>query len=172
MSLHVSRMRLYAVVVTHRHRDHISGFSNAGGSTSTGAIIASCKPEVVLQPWTENPNAAPDATTAPLLAKQRKGTDKQLFFSSMLAMNSFAEEVVRQAPRFRGPGGRKTMLEKIANNNVTNPDAVKNLREMGKTAPRFLQYGSPSGLENSKRTSAILSSAEEAYARRCAEQKT
>jgi hypothetical protein len=50
--------KLYAVVATHRHKDHISGFSDAGGKDSTGAIIRSCRPEVVLQPWTEHPDAA------------------------------------------------------------------------------------------------------------------
>jgi hypothetical protein len=42
-------------------------------------------------------------------------------------------------------------LEKLASNNISNPDAVKNLRTMGKRPPRFLQYGSPSGLENAKK---------------------
>ncbi len=46
---------LHAVVVTHRHGDHINGFGSA-----TGKIIAALKPEVVVQPWTENPAAAPD----------------------------------------------------------------------------------------------------------------
>src|SRR4029077_12240902 len=35
--------KLYAVVATHRHGDHISGFSDRGGKDSPGAIIASCK---------------------------------------------------------------------------------------------------------------------------------
>jgi len=38
----------------------------------------------------------------------------------------------------------------VAANNIKNPDAVRNLRTMGKRPPRFLQYGSPSGLENTK----------------------
>ena len=46
--------RLHAVVATHRHRDHISGF---GGEC--GKIIASLAPEVVVQPWTEDPDAPP-----------------------------------------------------------------------------------------------------------------
>src|SRR6185436_2685148 len=29
-------------------------------------------------------------------------------------------------------------------------EAVRNLRTMGKRSPRFLQYGSPSGLENTR----------------------
>ena len=65
--------KLYSVIATHRHRDHISGFSDAAGKDSPGAIIASCKPEVVLQPWTENPDAAANATSAPLLSKKRHG---------------------------------------------------------------------------------------------------
>jgi hypothetical protein len=52
--------RLHAVVATHRHSDHISGF---GGRT--GKIIAALAPEVVVQPWTEDPTAAPDGMGKP-----------------------------------------------------------------------------------------------------------
>ena len=48
--------KLTAVVATHRHRDHISGF---GGKT--GKIIADLNPDVVVQPWTEHPDARPGA---------------------------------------------------------------------------------------------------------------
>jgi len=142
--------KLHAVVATHRHKDHISGFSDAGGKDSPGAVIASCTPEVVLQPWTENPDAAANASSAPLLSRTKKASDEKLFFASMEAMNAFAEAVLSQAPRWRGVGGRATTLEKLAANNTKNPDAVKNLRTMGKKPPRFLQYDSPSGLEDSK----------------------
>jgi len=46
--------KLDAVVATHRHGDHIGGF--AGRS---GAIIRGCHPDVVVQPWTERPDAEP-----------------------------------------------------------------------------------------------------------------
>jgi glyoxylase-like metal-dependent hydrolase (beta-lactamase superfamily II) len=71
--------KLYAVVATHRHRDHISGFSTKGGDKSTGAIVASCNPEVVVQPWTEDPKAAPNAQTESLLSDRRNLTDRQLY---------------------------------------------------------------------------------------------
>ncbi|HWB84700.1 MAG TPA: hypothetical protein VG675_11215 [Bryobacteraceae bacterium] len=142
--------KLYAVVATHRHKDHISGFSTGGGKNSTGAVIAACKPEVVLQPWTENPDAAADATSAPLLAKTQKASDQKLFLASLNAMNAVAEAVAQQAARWRSVRGTPSTLEKLASNNTSNPDAVKNLRTMGKQPPRFLQYGSPSGLENAK----------------------
>ena len=53
--------KLTAVVATHRHKDHISGFAMTGGK-GTGAIIRDLRPEVVLQPWTEDPALARDAT--------------------------------------------------------------------------------------------------------------
>ena len=142
--------KLYAVVATHRHRDHISGFSDAGGKQSPGAIIASCKPEVVVQPWTENPEAGADATSAPLLKKNQPANPLRLFFASMNAMQAYAQAVVDAAPLWRGADGRPLALEKLAANNTKNPDAVRNLRKMGKRQPRFLQYDSSSGLEDNK----------------------
>jgi hypothetical protein len=142
--------KLYAVVATHRHRDHISGFSDAGGKQSPGAIIASCKPEVVVQPWTENPEAGADATSAPLLKKNQPANPLHLFFASMNAMQAYAQAVVDAAPLWRGADGRPLAIEKLAANNTKNPDAVRNLRTMGKRQPRFLQYDSSSGLEDNK----------------------
>jgi hypothetical protein len=102
----------------------------------------------VLQPWTENPDADADATSAPLLAKKQGASQRKMFLASLNAMHSFAEAIVQQAPRWRGVSGRTTRLEKLAGNNTKNPEAVRNLRTMGKKPPRFLQYGSDSGLEN------------------------
>ena len=50
--------KLTAVIATHRHADHISGFATTGKNGGSGKIIASCQPDVVLQPWTEDPAAA------------------------------------------------------------------------------------------------------------------
>ena len=51
-----------AVVATHRHRDHISGFATNEAGNGSGDMIAKMKPDLVIQPWTEDPRAA---TAAP-----------------------------------------------------------------------------------------------------------
>ena len=43
--------KLDVVVVTHRHQDHLSGFTPAVG----GELIAGLQPDRVLRPWTEEP---------------------------------------------------------------------------------------------------------------------
>src|SRR5262245_29569693 len=53
--------KLTAVVATHRHADHINGFATSPGGGGSGDIIRACKPEVVIQPWTEDPDLAVDA---------------------------------------------------------------------------------------------------------------
>ena len=52
--------KLDIVIATHRHKDHISGFAT-DTSSGTGKIIANCKPDFVIQPWTEDPKLPKDA---------------------------------------------------------------------------------------------------------------
>lgn len=42
-----------ALVVTHRHQDHMSGFGGAAGKILTENL----RPKLIIQPWTEEPNA-------------------------------------------------------------------------------------------------------------------
>ncbi len=45
---------LDALVVTHRHQDHMSGFGGAAGKILTESL----RPKLIIQPWTEKPDAA------------------------------------------------------------------------------------------------------------------
>ncbi len=58
--------KLHAVVATHRHKDHISGFATKPDGKGTGDVIRSLKPDLVVQPWTEDPDLAPEATGMPV----------------------------------------------------------------------------------------------------------
>jgi len=128
--------KLHAVVATHRHQDHISGFATAAGGKGPGDVIASCNPDRVVQPWTEHPDAAIDAKTAPLTR-------------SLRAMRLFAASAVAQAAELRGVSSDlRSELAFTGENNVQNPSAVRNLQAMGRARRGvFVHAGSPSELE-------------------------
>ncbi len=87
---------LVAIVATHRHRDHISGFSGASWKP-----IAKLKPQLVLLPWTEHPDAKVDATAAPSSrrGKLALGEDSRLHAGTLQAMHATASAIVAEAQR-------------------------------------------------------------------------
>lgn len=130
---------LLAVVVTHRHRDHVSGFSTEHAN-DPGKVIADLKPEYVLQPWTENPDAAANATTAP--------EHQALRFIGMLgSMQGFAEQALLESQALGLQGQGNGELDITAKNNLPNKSAVDNLRTMGtKANHEYLAYGRDTAL--------------------------
>jgi beta-lactamase superfamily II metal-dependent hydrolase len=91
--------RLDAVVATHRHADHISGFATSAGKGS-GDVIASMAGEaLVIQPWTEDP-ALPTDARRPLPAKTKASGKALAAFhvQSLEAMHTIAA-AVRNAAR-------------------------------------------------------------------------
>jgi len=125
--------KLHAVVATHRHQDHISGFATAADGKGSGDVIAACKPSVVVQPWTEHPDAARNATRAPLT-------------KTLLAMHEFAAGTVADVKRIRGVASAiRDELRFTGENNISNPSAVKNLMTMGPN--RYVNAGSVLNLD-------------------------
>ena len=132
--------KLDAVIATHRHKDHISGFATKDGKGS-GDIIRSLEPKIVLQPWTEDPKAAPDAT------KSLAVSSKKAFVATLLDIHSFSESALAEAARLKERVGVRTsaQLAFLGDDNLANRSAIDNLMAMGKN--RYLNFGMKSGLE-------------------------
>lgn len=137
--------KLDAVVATHRHKDHISGFATSKDGKGTGDIIARCKPDVVIQPWTEDPKAQPDAAKATALFSKT-----QAFTASLNSMHVVAGAAFAEAKRMANMQGLKSIakqLDFLGDDNIKNRSAIENLMTMGKKN-FYVHYGTKSGLEN------------------------
>lgn len=134
----------FAVVATHRHRDHISGFATNASHNGTGDIIGGLKPKFVIQPWTEDPNLATTAT-GPAVAPTSPRAAAMARVQSLAAMQTIASQVwaeVKHNRSLRGP--LRTQLGFLGENNIANPSAVKNLMTM---APNeYVHFGSTTKL--------------------------
>ncbi len=119
---------LTAVVATHRHKDHIEGFrtSKKGKEEKEdepGDIIRSCKPKLVMQPWTEDPDLD---TTA-----QAPEDDRRQFRLALVDLQTLSKTLANEASLNRDLRISE-QLQFIGDNNLANKSAVENLIEMGK----------------------------------------
>jgi hypothetical protein len=126
--------QLDIVVATHRHKDHIDGFATAKNKKGPGDIIRACKPKLVLLPWTEDPNAQPNA---------KKPTQDlppdQAYLRSLTSMQMFSESMLSELVNLQKALGKKMMsqLSFLGEQNLANESAVKNLLTMS-PARRYL----------------------------------
>jgi hypothetical protein len=159
--------QLDIVVATHRHQDHISGFATDAKTTAaekqtTGEIIAECKPKMVIQPWTENPELEVDARDSKKALNEEElkiehttnGNGDKFFVSTLKHMHRVADVVIDEAKRLGSrnfPNGISSsvqplksemtgLLTVLGENNIKNLSAVKNLRNMSNN-PRYVHYG-------------------------------
>ncbi|MBX7540324.1 hypothetical protein [Qipengyuania sphaerica] len=117
--------KLDVLVATHRHKDHISAFS----SDSTGSILEDLKPEVVIQPWTEDPDIPEDAH-APLATGARHR--RRLALMGQFAENRFDDGNIKALNHLKSVD-RATVekLEFMGADNIRNRKAVERLMRMG-----------------------------------------
>jgi hypothetical protein len=122
--------KLHIVVATHRHKDHISGFAASKNQDGSGDIIRQCKPDVVIQPWTEDPKARTDATQATVTSSGKSfAFAETLQHMHMVSASALAE--TQSHLRFGLDGGVAEQLSFLGEDNLTNKSAVENLMKMG-----------------------------------------
>lgn len=132
--------KLAAVVATHRHKDHISGFATAKNGKGTGDVIRSLEPDLVIQPWTEDPALEREAT-GPKVKITRAG--KQV--SALIAMHDLASLALDEVKRSRAlPKELRRQLSFLGEDNIKNKSAVVNLMEMAKN--NYVHTGKSAGL--------------------------
>lgn len=142
--------KLDGVVATHRHQDHIYGFTTGKGSS--GGVIAGCDPDLVIQPWTEDPKAASDARRPKTGLALSAGSDNPnvAFIRSLNALEKLTQRILHDRRR---SGIRNWRIAKelaiFEKNEIPNYKAINNLEAMGKkhNGSKYVFYGSDSGLE-------------------------
>jgi hypothetical protein len=125
-----SENRLHMVVVTHRHADHMSGFAGAAGK-----VIGGLKPNLVVQPWTEDPEIAPDATEPGGAGGAGPGLAARRVATSLADMNAVAAGLRAQSDALaatrRAPKAVVEELQFLGDTNIKNRDAVEGLMKLG-----------------------------------------
>lgn len=143
--------QLDAVVATHRHADHINGFARKAGGQGSGDLIRALAPRVVVQPWTEHPDAAPDATGAlPFAVTERGVRLSRGYVAALGSMHALAQSALHEAAALRAQGRTRIAAELafLGGDNLANRSAVENLMDMaGGGEQRYVHFGARSGLE-------------------------
>jgi len=136
---------LSAVVATHRHKDHISGFDPGSAGKGPGAVIRALKPELVVQPWTEDPALDPNASGP--IPNSRAQDARQ--FAALNSMHAVAELALKEANRSKYFDGQLSAeLKFLGDDNIKNLAAVANLMAMGQAGKAtFVHYGSDAGFD-------------------------
>jgi hypothetical protein len=128
--------KLAAVVLSHRHRDHIGGFDPDVG----GKAIQGLHPEVVLRPWTEEPGVEESADPAFRL--------RRALASSLRGAEDLAADLERAA----GSDDRRTLRGRIgafAARQLKNRQAVEMLHELSEGGRgRYLSAGEDPGTKD------------------------
>lgn len=144
--------KLHMVVASHRHKDHIGGFATKEDGTGTGDIIARLKPEIVVQPWTEDPEAKdpkkPGKGKAPAVGGEHERSLETQHISALSDMNALSEAIQREVSHLTSAKFMKGLHQELAeqirflsdDNGLPNKSAVENLANMGKN--HYVSYGS------------------------------
>lgn len=138
---------LTAVVATHRHADHISGFATRDDGTGPGDMIRRLDPKLVVQPWTEAPDEAIDSLGPIVDNPGKRSMDQRL--AGLQAMHAMSAQVLRmlegKSLNRAGPEIRD-QLAFLGEDNLSNASAVRNLMTMGEKRV-YAWHGCDCGLD-------------------------
>ena len=149
IAAHTNGGELDVVLVSHRHRDHISAF----GAADIPPLLAKVGyPKLVVRSWTEHPSAKPRAKGAALAAPAGLPAavgDRSLgFLATLEAAEKFGEALEARTRRARGRS-LAAAVHRMAFGQLKNPEAVAQLRKWAKKGDgTYLHYGMPSGIES------------------------
>jgi hypothetical protein len=135
------------VVVSHRHRDHLSAF----GSSDVANLLAKPDyPKLVVRSWTEDPSAAPKSRGGPSIAASAPPgavAERSLAFLGTLGQAERFSQIV--ADRAEGAPSRSLAagIGRMAAGQLTNKPAVDQLDAWARHGSSYLHYGLPSGIE-------------------------
>ncbi len=123
------------VVLTHRHRDHLSAF----GTQAIAELLATVQPpRLVVRPWTEDPNADANFTGG----NGGPGEHSLAFVRSLRDANRFAVALADNIAA-SGSRGLSADLHEMALTQLANAAAVDQLDTWAAGAGEYLYYGMP-----------------------------
>jgi len=135
--------KLHAVVATHRHTDHISGFATNAKGNAPGDLIGALKPELVIQPWTERLDA-PVNSKGPKKGLALAANDAlRLALHRMTDVAAMSLKEAEHLPKLLKNEVKFISEDFVGEKGVKNLSAVKQLAKMGKKGKAaYVQYGS------------------------------
>lgn len=127
--------KLDVVVVTHRHKDHLSGFAN----DKAAAIIDDLQPGLVVRPWTEHPKLPATATGA-------FGAGSRQLLAALASGQEFASELALALNA--GARGLRGDVRQLAEDQLKNAEAVDRLNRWAAAGDgEYLHAGTTSKIE-------------------------
>jgi hypothetical protein len=128
--------RLDVIVVSHRHKDHLSGFA----VDAAAEIIGNLQPRLIVRSWTEDPTLASDAQ-APARFDERSLTFVRALRSGQALAGALAGSIPDERRGLLGD------LRGFAAAELANQEAVQRLDAWADGAGVYLHYGASSGIE-------------------------
>jgi hypothetical protein len=147
--------KIDVIVVTHRHRDHLSAF---GDPAVVKLLVDPGYPKLVIRSWTEDPNINRDARGPAAASGARAAGDgdagaavgpKSMDFMRTLgsaeAFTTGLFEKIKESP----PNSLAAEAAGLAEDQLKNERAVNQLKAWGDTGrPAYLHYGMRSGIDS------------------------